>query len=53
MIRAEEDIIVPKVSYDEARRILTRADFIDLLNHLHVSRRLRLNRSINHLLVLS
>ncbi|GFZ44299.1 hypothetical protein JCM24511_02021 [Saitozyma sp. JCM 24511] len=43
VIRAEEDIIVPKVSYDEARRILTRADFIDLLNHLHAQYCIRLH----------
>ncbi|RSH88872.1 hypothetical protein EHS25_002534 [Saitozyma podzolica] len=31
-----EDIVLPKVSYEEARRIMTRTDFIEPLDHLHV-----------------
>jgi hypothetical protein len=32
-----EDLHMPRVSYDDARRIMTRADFVEQLDHLHVS----------------
>lgn len=31
-----EDLHMPRVSYDDARRIMTRADFVEQLDHLHV-----------------
>jgi len=31
-----EDLHMPRVSYDEGRRIMTRADFVEQLDHLHV-----------------
>lgn len=30
------DLQMPKVSYDDARRIMTRTDFLEPLDHLHV-----------------
>jgi hypothetical protein len=37
VIPSLEDLQMPRVSYDEARRIMTRADFLEQLDHLHVS----------------
>lgn len=34
-----EDLVLPKVAYDDARRIMTRTDFLDPLDHIHVSTR--------------
>jgi hypothetical protein len=51
VVRVEDDIILPKVSYDEARRVLTRTDFVDSLNHLHVSWQLHLSGSLTHTVV--
>jgi len=31
-----EDLHMPRVSYDDARRIMTRTDFVEELDHLHV-----------------
>lgn len=31
------DLHLPKVAYDDARRIMTRTDFLEPLDHLHVS----------------
>lgn len=30
------DLQMPKVAYDDARRIMTRTDFLEPLDHLHV-----------------
>lgn len=32
-----EDLKMPRVSFDDARRIMTRTDFVEELDHLHVS----------------
>ena len=32
-----QDLHMPRVSYDDARRIMTRTDFVEELDHLHVS----------------
>lgn len=31
------DLHMPKVTFDDARRIMTRTDFLEPLDHLHVS----------------
>ncbi|WVQ82082.1 hypothetical protein IAT38_004210 [Cryptococcus sp. DSM 104549] len=33
---SREDILLPSVTYEEARRIMTRADFLDPLDHYHI-----------------
>lgn len=32
------DLHMPRVAFDDARRIMTRTDFLEPLDHLHVSR---------------
>ena len=32
-----EDILLPKVTYEEARKLMTRTDFLEPLDHAHVS----------------
>jgi hypothetical protein len=39
-----EDLKMPRVSFDDARRIMTRTDFLEQLDHLHV----RLPSSFRH-----
>ncbi|ODO06441.1 hypothetical protein L198_01673 [Cryptococcus wingfieldii CBS 7118] len=33
---SSEDLVLPKVTFEEARRIMTRADFLGALDHYHV-----------------